>query len=56
MSNEIKEEVIILLNECVNKITKAIIKYNQNNKDDIYLQTIRDLLNDEIKELVKKGN
>lgn len=56
MSNEIKEEVIILLNECVNKITKAIIKYNQNNKDDVYLQTIRDLLNDEIKELVKKGN
>ena len=54
MSNEIKEDIIILLNEARNKINKSIILYNKFNKDDVYLKAIKDLLNEELKELTDK--
>ena len=54
MNNEIKEDMIILLNEARNKISKAIIMYSKYDKDDVYLQAIKDLLNNEIKDLTKE--
>ena len=54
MSNEIKEEVIILLNEARNKISKASILYDKFNQEDVYIQTIIKLLNDELKDLTKE--
>lgn len=54
MSNEIKEEIIITLNEARNKINKSIMLYNKFDRDDVYLQAIRDLLNRELKELTEK--
>lgn len=54
MSNELKEEVIILLNEARNKINKSIMLYDKYDKDDIYLKTIKDLISEELQELTKK--
>lgn len=54
MSNEIKEEIIILLNEARNKINKSIMLYNKYDQDDVYLKTIKDILNQELKELTEK--
>ena len=54
MSNEIKEEIIILLNEARNKINKSIMIYSKYAKEDVYLKTIRDLLNQELEELTRK--
>lgn len=54
MGNEIKEDVIILLNEARNKINKTIMIYSKFNKDDVYLKTIRDLLNQELEDLTRK--
>ena len=54
MSNEIKEDVIILLNEARNKLSKAIMIYNKYDQDDVYLKAIKDLLNQELKELTQK--
>lgn len=57
MSNELKEEIIIILNEARNKVNKSIMLFNKYDKDDVYLQAIKDLLNQELKELTeKKGN
>ena len=56
MSNEIKEEVIILLNEARNKINKSIILYEKFSEDAVYLKTIKDLLTQELKDLTEKGN
>ena len=55
MEDGIKEEIIILLNEARNKITKAIMIYNKFEKDDVYLRTIKDLLGNEIVDLVKEN-
>lgn len=54
MSNEIKEEIIILLNEARNKINKSIMLYNKYDQDDVYLLAIKDLLSQELKELTEK--
>ena len=54
MGNEIKEDIIILLNEARNKINKTIMIYSKFNKDDVYLKTIRDLLNQELEDLTRK--
>lgn len=54
MSNEIKEEIIILLNEARNKINKSIMLYNKYDQDAVYLKTIKDILNQELKELTEK--
>ena len=54
MNNEIKEDVIILLNEARNKISKTIMIYSKYNKDDVYLKAIRDLLNKELEDLTRK--
>lgn len=54
MSNEIKEDIIIYLTEARNKINKSIILYEKFNQDPIYLKTIKDLLNQELQELVRK--
>ena len=54
MSNEIKEEIIILLNEARNKINKSIMLYNKYDQDDVYLIAIIDLLRQELKELTEK--
>lgn len=54
MENEIKEDIIILLNEARNKINKTIILYEKFNQDSVYLRTIRDLLNQELKDLTSK--
>ena len=51
MSNEIKEEVIILLNEARNKISKVSILYSKTNQEDVYIKTIIDLLNSELRDL-----
>ena len=56
MSNEIKEEVIILLNEARNKISKASILYSKTNQEDVYIKTILDLLNSELYDLTGKKN
>ena len=56
MSNEIKEDIIILLNEARNKINKSIILYKKFNQDDVYLKTIKDLITQELKDLTEKGN
>lgn len=56
MSNEIKEEVIILLNEARNKISKASILYSKTNQEDVYIKTILDLLNSELHDLTGKKN
>lgn len=53
MSNEIKEEIIILLNEARNKVGKANILYEKFNEDNVYLKTMLDLLNNELKDLTK---
>lgn len=54
MENEIKEDIIILLNEARNKVNKTIILYEKFNQDSVYLRTIRDLLNQELKDLTSK--
>lgn len=54
MTNEIKEDIIIILNEARNKINKAIMIYNKFDKDDIYLKTIKELLHNEIQDLIKE--
>lgn len=56
MNNEIKEDMIILLNEARNKISKAIMMYSKFEKDDVYLKAIKDLLNQELKELTKEND
>ena len=53
MSNEIKEEIIILLNEARNKVGKANILYEKFNEDNIYLKALLDLINNEIHDLTK---
>ena len=55
MSNEIKEEIIILLNEIRNRINKSIMLYNKFDKDDVILKAIKDLLNAELEDLVKEN-
>ena len=54
MSNELKEEVIILLNEARNKISKAMMLYDKYAMDDVYLRTIKEILSQELHELTKK--
>lgn len=54
MSNELKEEIIILLQEARNKIAKANIIYDKFEIDDVYLKTIKDLLSDELISLTNK--
>ena len=53
MSNEIKEEIIIILNEARNRINKSIMLYNKFGKDDVMLKAIKDLLNAELEDLTK---
>ena len=54
MNNEIKEEIIILLNEARNKISKSIMIYSKYDKENVYLKTIKDLLNQELEDLAKE--
>lgn len=55
MSNEIREDVIILLNEARNKINKLIMLYNKFDKDDVYLKTIKELMTNELKDIIKES-
>ncbi|MBO7696537.1 MAG: hypothetical protein J6T10_28250 [Methanobrevibacter sp.] len=55
MSNEIREDVIILLNESRNKINKLIMIYNKFDKDDVYLKTIKELITNELKDIIKES-
>lgn len=54
MNNEVKEEVIILLTEARNKITKSNILYQRYKQDNVYLETIAKLIDDELADLTKK--
>lgn len=47
------EEIILLLNEARNKITKANIIYGKEDLDNIYIENMLDLIADEISDLIK---